>query len=80
MLLTNGDLYSFGEGSYGELGHGEQIYRQRKPSKLDGSWTGLRKISGGVMHSLALMESGKIYAWGLGKFGALGTGDHACVL
>lgn len=32
------------------------------------------------MHSLALMESGKIYAWGLGKFGALGTGDHACVL
>lgn len=26
LLLTNGDLYSFGEGSYGELGTGDTSY------------------------------------------------------
>ena len=80
VLLTNGDLYTFGEGSYGELGLGKAHYRNLKVTKLPSCWKGLRKISAGSMHTLALMDSGEFYSWGSGSYGALGTGDHANVL
>ena len=34
ILLNNGELYAFGEGSYGELGHGEAVYRLTTPKKV----------------------------------------------
>ena len=66
MLLSNGELFSFGEGSYGELGLGKPHYRLLEPLKVEGNWKGLRKISAGSMHTLALMDSGDFYSWGSG--------------
>ncbi len=80
LLLATGELYAFGEGSYGELGTGETCFRSKIPCLVPGSWSGLRKISAGSMHTLGLLETGELFSWGCGKFGALGTGDHACVL
>ncbi|ETW05764.1 hypothetical protein H310_03448 [Aphanomyces invadans] len=37
----------------------------------------LQEISVGAKHALAVHASGKIYGWGFGTFGRLGTGVHA---
>ena len=80
LLLTNGELYAFGEGTYGELGCREPVFRQLVPTRLPGLWKGLKKLAAGPMHSLALMETGELYTWGAGRFGALPTGDRGCVM
>lgn len=80
MLLSNGELYSFGEGSYSELGLGKPYYRLLTPTRVEGNWKNLRKISAGFMHTLALNDQGEFYSWGSGRFGVLGSGDQANIV
>ena len=84
MVLTKtGSVFTFGEGLYGKLGHGE-IYsphtkertcpRPKKVDYLEGR--GVRQISCGGQHSLAVTVTGKLYSWGqAGHFLGLGNED-----
>jgi alpha-tubulin suppressor-like RCC1 family protein len=59
-----GELFSWGVGEYGRLGHGDT---QDKPSpKRVEALQGFRmsSVSSGRTHALALTEDGQVYAWG----------------
>ena len=75
-LLERGEVYSFGYGNHGQLGHGDE-QNQLLP-KLIAALQGKRvvQVSGGERHSLALLEGGEVYSFGCGCNGQLGHGDH----
>lgn len=70
-ITSSGELYTFGLGEYGRLGHGDNT-TQLKP-KLVQALVGQRVIQVACgsrdAQTLALVEGGKIYSWGDGDFG-----------
>jgi alpha-tubulin suppressor-like RCC1 family protein len=62
-----------GGNSYGQLGLGD-IKERLTPTRVPGL-TGVKAIAAGGDHSLALTESGEVYAWGGNSYGQLGLGD-----
>ena len=73
VLLENGDVYTFGYGSHGRLGHGDEEDRHR-PARVEGL-SGVSMIENGRYHSLAVRENGDIYGFGDNSDGQLGLGD-----
>ena len=74
-LTADGSIWSWGEGSDGKLGHGdEQI--QLLPKKVE-TFAGQRVVamSAGDCHSLAITADGSAWSWGHGYYGKLGHGD-----
>ncbi|CAD6227584.1 GSCOCG00001264001-RA-CDS [Cotesia congregata] len=75
-IASNGELYTWGLGEYGRLGHGDTV-TQLKP-KLVEALVGQRvvQIACGSKdaQTLALTEDGSVYSWGDGDFGKLGRG------
>lgn len=74
VVTADGDVYTFGEGFCGQLGHGD-----RRPQLLPKQVTlgGLEdeciaNMSMGCRHTLVTTEEGEVYSWGLGRFGVLG--------
>jgi alpha-tubulin suppressor-like RCC1 family protein len=75
MVLTrDGDVFTWGWGYYGQLGHGNRG-SQLVPKRVE-SLTNVMDIAAGSFHSLALVEAGSVYTWGFNDFGQLGLGDH----
>jgi alpha-tubulin suppressor-like RCC1 family protein len=77
VVLENGDLFTFGSGSDGQLGHGDFGVSTQFPRRVD-SLVGvpIRATAGGTSHSLALTRNGRVFAFGSGRHGALGGGDY----
>jgi len=74
-LAADGSVWSWGNGAYGKLGHGDwQI--QLLPKKVE-AFAGRRVIavSAGEGHSFALTADGVVCAWGKGEYGRLGHGE-----
>jgi len=74
MVLTEtNELYTFGVGTYGQLGlngtHMEIDPQRVKAPRGAGRWSA---IAAGAHHSLAVTHKGRIYAWGQNKYGQLG--------
>jgi alpha-tubulin suppressor-like RCC1 family protein len=65
---------TWGWNGFGELGNG-RTDGVSDPSTL-GSLRGVRQISAGWVHSLALKEDGTVWAWGYNGFGQLGDGTR----
>jgi alpha-tubulin suppressor-like RCC1 family protein len=67
-LLEYGELYTYGSGNWGVLGHGvEKDVRFDKPQLVEYfSKKGLKvlDIALGEYHSFALTEDGNVYTWG----------------
>ena len=66
MINKDGQLYTFGNGNWGVLGHGnEDNIRFDKP-KLVQALTKKKivDISLGEYHNLALADDGSVYTWG----------------
>ena len=87
-LKADGTVWSHGQNQYGQLGVGDtNSYNEPQKVKIikntikneDGSKTEIedtiKDISVGNYHVLALSETGKVYAWGYGEKGQLGTGS-----
>ncbi|XP_068628740.1 probable E3 ubiquitin-protein ligase HERC2 [Battus philenor] len=74
-LSADGDVYSWGEGEDGKLGHGNRVSYDRP--KLISALSGLEvvAIACGGAHSACLTARGRIYTWGKGRYGRLGHGD-----
>ncbi|XP_051218419.2 PH, RCC1 and FYVE domains-containing protein 1 [Lolium perenne] len=87
VVTSAGQLFTFGDGSFGVLGHGDR-QSLSVPREVE-SLKGLRTVraSCGVWHTAAVVEvmvgnssssncsSGKIFTWGDGDKGRLGHGD-----
>ncbi|WP_445339114.1 RCC1 domain-containing protein [Bifidobacterium sp. ESL0822] len=74
-LGSDGNLYSWGENKYGELGRdtGSAIY-DVKPGKvnLPKGITKITQISAGTFYSMALDSDGDLYSWGDNTYDELG--------
>lgn len=84
-LLSNGQVYSWGESDYGALGIGSQGVRRqvKKPVLIDiFRFNPVLAISAGSHHCLALLADDRqaVYGWGCGLHGRLGDGsERECV-
>ncbi|RWS12697.1 E3 ubiquitin-protein ligase HERC2-like protein [Dinothrombium tinctorium] len=74
-LTADGDVYSWGEGDDGKLGHGNKssLDRPKLIEALCGK--GVVDIACGGAHSAAITANGELYTWGKGRYGRLGHGD-----
>ncbi|XP_037835872.1 probable E3 ubiquitin-protein ligase HERC1 isoform X2 [Kryptolebias marmoratus] len=75
-FTTEGEVFSWGDGDYGKLGHGNSS-TQKYPKLIQGPLQGkvVVCVSAGYRHSSAVSEDGELYTWGEGDFGRLGHGD-----
>uniref|UniRef100_A0A8W8L1M9 HECT-type E3 ubiquitin transferase n=1 Tax=Magallana gigas TaxID=29159 RepID=A0A8W8L1M9_MAGGI len=75
-ITSNGDLYTWGLGEYGRLGHGDNT-TQLKPKQVKAlAHERVVQVACGSRdaQTLALTDEGKVYSWGDGDFGKLGRG------
>lgn len=77
VLGAHGELYTFGNGKHGQLGHGEQR-GEATPRRVHAlRHVRVLGIACGDFHTLALGDDGGVYTWGAGAYGELGHGDVA---
>eukprot|EP01126_Amoeba_proteus_P014060 TRINITY_DN1608_c0_g1_i1.p1 TRINITY_DN1608_c0_g1~~TRINITY_DN1608_c0_g1_i1.p1 ORF type:complete len:306 (-),score=54.64 TRINITY_DN1608_c0_g1_i1:734-1651(-) len=76
-LTDDGKIYSWGDGSFGKLGHGDEIdiFQPKIITGFPGEVI-ITNIKAGNKHSLALTDKGELYSWGCGKHGRLGHGNE----
>jgi len=72
-LLNDGKVVAWGSNSEGQLGVGSKGGQLETPLEVKGL-SGVTAISAGSSESLALLEDGKVMAWGKNQFGQLGDG------
>jgi RCC1 and BTB domain-containing protein len=74
-VTGNGDLYTWGGGMYGKLGHGNEAGCST-PKRVDGL-VGLvvSKIACGSRHTAVVTNTGVLYTWGDKENGVAGHGD-----
>lgn len=71
-IKTDGTLWMWGDGSYGQMGNDTYDYANSSPIQV-GSETDWTMVSLGPNFVLAL-RGGKLFAWGLDGYGQLGIG------
>jgi alpha-tubulin suppressor-like RCC1 family protein len=74
-LTESGRVFSWGENSYGQLGTGNEINRE-KPKMIEIENVSFKKIGCGQRHSLLLSSDGVIYAFGDNRCGQIGCGNQ----
>ncbi|CAD7697676.1 unnamed protein product [Ostreobium quekettii] len=75
-ISCDGELYTWGLSSKGQLGHRDEEARElpEKVSDLEG--TEIRNVTCGSEHTVAV-SSQEVYSWGSNEHGQLGQGDLA---
>ncbi|KAJ4974264.1 hypothetical protein NE237_007438 [Protea cynaroides] len=78
-IAENGDVYTWGLGSMGQLGHctlqfGDKELLPRRVVALEGIV--VKDIACGGVHTCAVTIKGALYAWGAGQAGQLGLGPQ----
>ena len=75
VVARNGNLFSFGFGAYGRLGHGDRR-DMFSPKLVEGPLAGVpvRCAAAGEDHSIVLTNAGEVYAFGSNAHGKLGLG------
>ncbi|KAJ8004063.1 hypothetical protein DPEC_G00154900 [Dallia pectoralis] len=77
VALTEDDMYTFGLGQYGQLGHGTFIFEGRLPRSVDHFKKGrVRQVMCGENHTAVITDSGLLYTFGDGRYGKLGLGEE----
>ena len=77
-LIADGGIACTGDGSYGQLGTGDNTDSNIPIAVTDGELTGntVIEITAGNQHTCALISDGTVTCWGNNQFGQLGTGDN----
>jgi uncharacterized delta-60 repeat protein len=76
MLLNNGQVWCWGEDTYGQLGNAGGFFEASLPVYAKGALSSktVIGIAAGSYHSLAVCSDGTVAAWGRGQRGQLGNG------
>ena len=75
-MTAEGELFTWGEGEYGRLGHGN-VLRCKYPTKVEAIGP-VKQVACGEAHTLALSRDGQnVWSFGQGDLGRLGHGDTA---
>ncbi|NLZ44208.1 MAG: RCC1 repeat-containing protein, partial [Clostridia bacterium] len=70
-LLSDGTIWTWGDGEYGQLGDGTWT---DKKVPVQVNLTGCINAASGGWHALALKSDGTVWAWGSNSGGKLGDG------
>ncbi|XP_058718338.1 X-linked retinitis pigmentosa GTPase regulator [Poecile atricapillus] len=78
VVLTETDVYTFGLGQYGQLGHGTFVFESSVPKPVKH----LRRhkicnIACGENHTAVIAENGLMFTFGDGRHGKLGFGEES---
>ncbi|XP_048366402.1 E3 ISG15--protein ligase Herc6-like [Sphaerodactylus townsendi] len=75
-ICSNGSVFSWGAGTFGQLGTGE-LKDRLIPKKIDGLSTfKVIQVACGHYHSIALTKDGRVFSWGQNIYGQLGIGKE----
>ncbi|PWA31468.1 hypothetical protein CCH79_00002637 [Gambusia affinis] len=73
VALTEDDVYTFGRGQYGQLGHGTFEFELHLPKPLERFHnSSARRIACGENHTAVITNAGLLYTFGDGRYGKLG--------
>jgi len=75
-VTRDGGLYTWGRGSHGRLGHGDEE-KALLPRRVGGKLTNRKAllVSAGSHTTACITEDGALFTWGSGKHGMLGHGN-----
>lgn len=73
-VTADGDVYTWGDGFCGQLGHGDKTPQPAPVQVTKGDLEDecISHVSCGARHTIAVTEEGQVFSWGLGHFGVLG--------
>ena len=82
-LTASGTVYAWGRNDFGQLGQGTRsaagigslAVLVKAPATQSGDLSGIKAISAGGNHQLALTATGEVLAWGYTPDGAIGEGN-----
>eukprot|EP00611_Tribonema_gayanum_P013137 TRINITY_DN2393_c1_g1_i2.p1 TRINITY_DN2393_c1_g1~~TRINITY_DN2393_c1_g1_i2.p1 ORF type:complete len:688 (-),score=224.31 TRINITY_DN2393_c1_g1_i2:641-2704(-) len=77
VLTESGDIYTWGRGGFGRLGHGTQDAVQA-PRRVEAFVRGAKpckQVACGFAYTAAVTNDGDLYTWGAGENGRLGHGN-----
>ena len=72
-IKTDGALWTWGKGNYGQLGHNNRSYIS-SPQQV-GALTTWSLASGGTNFTAVLKTDGTLWTWGINSQGSLGLGN-----
>ncbi|KAB0389562.1 hypothetical protein E2I00_013579, partial [Balaenoptera physalus] len=77
LLISDGQFFTWGKNSHGQLGLGKEFPSQASPQRVR-SLEGipLAQVTAGGAHSFALSLSGAVFGWGMNNAGQLGLSDE----
>ncbi|XP_064353735.1 X-linked retinitis pigmentosa GTPase regulator isoform X2 [Dromaius novaehollandiae] len=77
VVLTETNVYTFGLGQYGQLGHGTFIFETSIPKSVEHLRRHkIRNIACGENHTAVIAENGLMFTFGDGRHGKLGLGEE----
>ncbi|NWV81444.1 RPGR regulator, partial [Dasyornis broadbenti] len=78
VVLTETDVYTFGLGQYGQLGHGTFVFESSVPkSVIHLKRHKIRNIACGENHTAVIADNGLMFTFGDGRHGKLGFGEES---
>uniref|UniRef100_H3B6S5 Retinitis pigmentosa GTPase regulator n=1 Tax=Latimeria chalumnae TaxID=7897 RepID=H3B6S5_LATCH len=76
-LTEDHNLYTFGLGQFGQLGHGTLIFESHKPKVVEQLQNrNVQFVECGENHTAVITDNGLLYTFGDGRHGKLGLGDE----
>jgi len=80
VIDKEGQLYTWGQGTFGQLGHGAEATALLKPQVVRGPLIRKRiyQVSAGSAHTGCVTDDWELFTWGFGDLGQLGHGDYEC--
>lgn len=78
VLGTSGWVWTFGDGLFGRLGHGDEVEKFVPTRIVEGMFSGSKivMVAAGRAHTMAVSAEGAVFAWGSGGGGRLGVNDE----
>ncbi|XP_075052535.1 X-linked retinitis pigmentosa GTPase regulator isoform X2 [Mixophyes fleayi] len=77
IAVTDKEVYTFGLGQFGQLGHGTFIFETPTPKVVDALKPHkIRYVACGENHTAVITEKGLLYTFGDGRYGKLGLGEE----